>query len=98
MSPILFNADVEHFMVKLKATLRSRKYGITNLRYADDILLIASSLPQIKRMLTDLNQEAEKVGLKLHPGKTKIPNNNTGYGIGAKEARCGDITVQILSR
>ena len=89
MSPILFNTVVEHFMVKLKATWRSRKYGIqidehtvddfiTNLRYANDILLIARSLPQIKRMLTDLNQEAEQVGLKIHPGKTNIQNSNIG--------------------
>ena len=49
-------------------------------------------------MLTDLNQEAAQVGLKLHLGKTKIQNNSIGYGVGVKNAKCGDITVEILSR
>ena len=61
---------------------------ITNLRYADDILLIARSLSQIKTMLADLVLETAKVGLKIHPNKTKIQYNNIRYGVGAKEAKC----------
>jgi hypothetical protein len=65
---------------------------ITNLPYSDDILL-----PQIKRMVADLDQEAAKVGLKLHPGKTKIQHNNVGYGVGVKSAKCGNVMVEVLA-
>ena len=47
-------------------------------------------------MLGDVEGEASKVGLKLHPGKTKILNNNIGYGVGAKVARCGSMLIEIL--
>ena len=69
---------------------------ITNLLYADDVLLISRTLPQIKKMLADLSSEAEKVGLKLHPDKTKIQHNGIGYGVGLEKARCGSIVVEIL--
>ena len=49
---------------------RGRK--MTNLRFADDILLTARTLPQIKKMLGDVADAAGKVGLELHPGKAKI--------------------------
>ena len=70
---------------------------MTNLRYADDVLLIARSLPQLRNMLVDVDTEASKVGLKLHPGKTKILHNNIGYGIGSKVARCGSMQIEILA-
>ena len=46
---------------------------VTNLRYADDILLTARSLPQIKKMINEVAIEAGKVGLKLHPDKNQDP-------------------------
>ena len=109
ISPILFNAVVEHFMRKLKGRWNAKKFGykvdeyaeeefVTNLRYADDILLIARTLPQIKSMLADLDQEAAKVGLKLHPNKTKIQHNSIGYGVGVTRAKCGNITVEVLPK
>ena len=48
-------------------------------------------------MLTDLGLDAAKVGLKIHPDKTKMQHNNIGYGVGAKDAKCGRINVEILS-
>jgi hypothetical protein len=53
-------------------------------------------LPQIKKMLADLDLEAAKVGLKLHPDKTKIQHNSIGYAVGVKEAKCGRIMVEVL--
>ena len=51
ISPISFHAVAEYFMKKLKEHRKKKKYGykITNHRYADDILLIARTLPQIKK-------------------------------------------------
>ena len=49
-------------------------------------------------MPVDPDLEAAKVGLKIHPNKTKIQYNNIGYGVGAKEAKCRRISVEILSK
>ena len=107
ISAIIFNAVVEHFMKILKAECGKKKFGVqvdqhtdndfvTNLRYADDILLTARSLPQIKKMINEVAIEAGKVGLKLHPDKTKILHNNTGYGSRVRSARCGEMTIEVM--
>ena len=43
-----------------------------NLRYADDITLMAESEEDLKSLLMKLKEECEKVGLKLNIQKTKI--------------------------
>ena len=44
---------------------------INNLRYADDITLVAES-EELKTLLMKVKEESEKVGLKLNIQKTKI--------------------------
>ena len=46
--------------------------NINNLRYADDITLMAEGKEELKRLLMKVKQESEKVGLKLSVQKTKI--------------------------
>ena len=45
--------------------------NINNLRYADDITLMAES-EELKSLLMKVKEESEKVGLKLTIQKTKI--------------------------
>ena len=45
---------------------------INNLRYADDTTLMAESEGELKSLLMKLEEESEKVGLKLDIQKTKI--------------------------
>ena len=45
---------------------------ISNLRYADDITLMAESEEELKSLLMKVKEENEKVGLKLNIQKTKI--------------------------
>ena len=45
---------------------------INNLRYEDDITLMAESEKELKRLLMKVKEESEKVGLKLNMQKTKI--------------------------
>ena len=45
--------------------------NINNLKYADDITLIAES-KELKSLLLKLKEESEKVGLELNIQKTKI--------------------------
>ena len=46
--------------------------NINNLRYADDITLMAESEKELKSLLMKVKVESEKVGLKLNIQKTKI--------------------------
>ena len=46
--------------------------SISNLRHADDIILMAESEEELKRLLMKVKEESEKVGLKLNIQKMKI--------------------------
>ena len=46
--------------------------NINNLRYADNISLMAESEEELKSLLMKLKEENEKVGLNLNIQKTKI--------------------------
>ena len=46
--------------------------NISNLRYAEDTILMAESEEELKSLLMKVKEESEKVGLKLNIQKTKI--------------------------
>ena len=46
--------------------------NISNLRYVDDITLMAESEEELKSLLMKVKEESEKVGLKLNIQKMKI--------------------------
>ena len=46
--------------------------NMNNLRYADDTTLMAESEEELKSLLMKVEEESEKVGLKLNIQKTKI--------------------------
>ena len=50
---------------------------LTNMRFADDVLLFATSKEQLQKMVRELKRSTEKVGLRIHPGKTKILSNQS---------------------
>ena len=52
--------------------IKIARRNINNLRYADDITLLAESKEELKRLLMNVKEESEKVGLKLNIQKTKI--------------------------
>jgi len=70
LSLCLFNLYVEYIMKN--AGLESRLPGeiTNNLRYAGDTTLIAESEEELKSLL--MQEESEKIGLKLSIQKTKI--------------------------
>ena len=45
--------------------------NISNLRYADDITLMAESEEELKSLLIKVKEESEKAGLKLNIQKAK---------------------------
>ena len=59
----------EIFKMKITTVLGGR--NINNLRYADDITLMAESKEELESLLK-VKEESEKAGLKLNIQKTKI--------------------------
>ena len=85
LSPCLFNLYAEYIMrnagldeaqAGIKIARRKKKKvarrNINNLRYADDITLMAESKEELNSLLMKVKEESEKVGLKLNIQKTKI--------------------------
>ena len=62
------NAGLEEALNGIKIAGRN----INNLRYADDITLMAESEEELKSLLMKVKVESEKVGLKLNIQKNKI--------------------------
>ena len=62
------NAGLEETQGGIKVSGRN----INNLRYVDDITLMAESEEELKSLLLKVKVESEKVGLKLNIQKTKI--------------------------
>ena len=55
-----------------QARIKIPRRNISNLRYADDTILMAESKEELKSLLMKLKQESEKGGLKINIQKTKI--------------------------
>ena len=62
------NAGLEEAQAGIKISGRN----INNLRYADDTTLMPDSKEELKSLLMKVNEESEKVGLKINIQKTKI--------------------------
>ena len=62
------NAGLEEAQAGIKIAQRN----INNLRYADDTTLMSESEEELKSLLTKMQEESEKVGLKLNIQKMKI--------------------------
>lgn len=45
---------------------------LSNLRFADDIVLISESMEELVGMIKELNEEGKKAGLSINIGKSKI--------------------------
>ena len=62
------NTGLEETRAGIKIALRN----INNLRYADDITLMAECEEELKSLLMKVKEKSEKVGLKFYIQKTKI--------------------------
>ena len=64
----MWNARLDEAQAGIKIARRNNN----NLRYADDIALMAESEGELKSLLMKVKEESEKAGLKLNITKTKI--------------------------
>ena len=53
-------------MEEIQAGIKVARRNINNLRYADDITLMAESEEELRSLLMKVKEESEKVGLKLN--------------------------------
>ena len=77
LSPCLFNFYAEYIMrntglEEAQAGIKIAGRNINNLRYADDTTLMAEREEELKSLLMKVNEESEKVDLKLNIQKTNI--------------------------
>ena len=76
LSPQLFNILLELVMlyamedVNVGASING--YIINNLRFADDIVLMAETAKELQMMVNRVHQSCSKFGLKINIGKTEI--------------------------
>ena len=62
------NSRLEEAQAEIKIAGRNSN----NLRYADDITLMAERKEELKSLLTTVKEESKKIGLNLNIQKTKI--------------------------
>ena len=77
LSPCLFNLYAEYIvrnsgLEEAQAEIKIARRNINNLRYADDTTLMAESEEELKSLLMKVEEESEKVGLKLNVQKMKL--------------------------
>ena len=82
LSSLLFNTVLQYSLKDDLDRWQEMRKGIklsdatedclTNLRFADDVLLFSTSLHKLRDMLCEFKISTEAVGLGIHPGKTKI--------------------------
>ena len=77
LSPCLFNLYAEYILRNAEldesqAGIKFAGENINNIRYANDITLLAESKEELKSLLMRVKEESEKLGLKHNIQKTKI--------------------------
>ena len=101
---LLFNSALQSATEKDIETWNAKFLGIklsdekrdciSNLRFADDELMMANSFKHLKRMMTDFKKSTEAQWLDIHPTKTKILTNHKSNRL--KEIEIDGMHVETL--
>lgn len=78
ISPTLFNEGLEEVFRRLQLDevgLKVNGEKISHLRFADDIVLMSSNADELQEMLSQLNEESMKLGMKMNMKKIKVMFN-----------------------
>ena len=110
LSSLLFNTVLQHSLKDEIQRCRKKKgMGkylsdhdhdcLTNLRFADDVMMFATSKEQIRKMMCEFKRSTEKVGLRIHPDKTKILSNQSTINSDTKkQLEVDDMKIETLTR
>ena len=74
LSPKLFTATIQDAFRKIELEERGLNIdgeNLSELRFADDIALITTTVRNMEEQLNMINDESKKIRLKIHRGKTK---------------------------
>ena len=96
LSSLLFNTVLQYSLKdEIQRWQKKKGMGIylsdqerdclTNLRFADDVMLFATSKEQIRNMMCEFKDATEKVGLRIHSDKTKILSNQSNMNSDTKK-------------
>ena len=69
----MWNAGLDEAQAGIKNAMRN----INNLRYEEDIILMAESKEELNNLLMKVKEESEKAGLKLNIQDTKIMSSGS---------------------
>ena len=104
LSSLLFRTVLQAAMEDDLSRWREKGMGITlgdlqadllsNLRFADDVLLISASLEQLRSMMCEFKKSTESVGLKIHRKERKPSNQGSNR---RKEVTIDNIKVEFLT-
>ena len=109
IAPDLFNCVIDHLMCRLLSRcslgIQLGEYQLTDLDYADDIVIIDPSACVVQEALMILQEEANLVGMQISWPKTKLmatmpnPTNHLPLKLCNTEVRCNraDIAVRVSS-
>ena len=109
MSSLLFNTVLQYSLKnEIQRWQKTKGMGIylsdhdhdclTNLRFADDVMLFTTSKEQIRKTLYEFKKATEKVGLRIHPDKTKILSNQSTINSDTKNhLEVDDMNIEILT-
>ena len=62
-------------------------------------MLFATSKEQLQNMMYDFKKATEKVGLKIHPDKTKILSNQSNMNSNTKRyIKVGEMSIEVLTK
>ncbi|KAJ2954579.1 hypothetical protein O0L34_g2871 [Tuta absoluta] len=86
LSPKLFTSALEEVFRGLADTWEGRGVDVggrrlTNLRFADDIILFSTTAAELQLMLQDLSTGSLGAGLMMNMSKTKVMTNSTKYRV-----------------
>ena len=69
---MIFDAMMKIALQKVQSGVTVSGQLVNNLRFVDDIDLIAESTQQLQEITTDVNESRKRFGLRLNETKTKI--------------------------
>ena len=75
ISPLLFNLYSEFMIMEVLEVVEGVKFNesnITNLRYADDAVLVADKRWKMQKMIDRLNETCKAYGMEINVKKTKV--------------------------
>ena len=71
ISPLLFNLYSEFMMKEDMKGINFIGINITDVRYADDVVLVADKRKKMQKMVDSLNDTCKAYGMEINVKKTK---------------------------